>query len=46
MSKGKEAEVPGVEINPAGLLPHDTSYYTYMGSLTTPSCTEDVMWFV
>lgn len=43
---GKEKEIPGVEINPAGLLPHDTAYYTYMGSLTAPPCTEDVVWFV
>lgn len=43
---GKEKEVPGVEINPGGLLPHDTAYYTYVGSLTAPPCTEDVVWFV
>jgi carbonic anhydrase len=45
-TKGKEEEIPGVEINPAGLLPHDTGYYTYMGSLTAPPCTEGVTWFV
>jgi carbonic anhydrase len=44
--RGKEEEIPGVEINPAGLLPHDTAYYTYIGSLTAPPCTEDVVWFV
>jgi carbonic anhydrase len=41
-----EEEVVGVEVNPAGLLPHDTAYYTYMGSLSAPPCTEGVMWFV
>lgn len=46
MTEGKEEEIPGVAINPAGLLPNDTSYYTYMGSLTAPPCTEDVVWFV
>ena len=33
-------------INPAGLLPADRGYWTYMGSLTTPPCTEGVRWIV
>src|ERR1700723_4023366 len=46
MTKGDEQEVAGVEVNPAGLLPHDTAYYTYMGSLPAPPCREGVTWFV
>lgn len=43
---GAEHEVPGVEINPTGLLPRETSYYRYEGSVTAPPCTEGVTWFV
>lgn len=43
---GKEEEIPGVEIDPSGLVPHDTTYYMYEGSLTAPPCTEGVTWFV
>src|SRR5690242_14681787 len=43
---GKEEAIAGVEVNPTGLLPRDTSYYTYSGSLTAPPCSEGVTWFV
>lgn len=44
---GKAHEIPGVQFNPAGLLPRNTAaYYKYTGSQTAPPCTEGVMWFV
>jgi carbonic anhydrase len=33
-------------VNAGGLLPADRGYWTYMGSLTTPPCTEGMRWFV
>ena len=42
----QEAAVPGVEIDPAGLLPGNLGYYTYTGSVTAPPCNENVTWFV
>jgi carbonic anhydrase len=43
----EELAIAGVEIDPAGLLPRQSGhYYTYMGSVTAPPCTEHVEWFI
>lgn len=37
---------PAEAIDLNKLLPENRSYWTYMGSLTTPPCTEGVLWMV
>jgi carbonic anhydrase len=44
--KGKAVEVPGVTVDATTLLPADHGYYTFLGSLTTPPCSEGVTWYV
>ncbi|WP_310384651.1 carbonic anhydrase family protein [Roseateles sp.] len=45
LEKGQALAAPGLlDLNQ--LLPEDRSYFTYMGSLTTPPCSEGVLWMV
>ncbi len=46
LEKGGEVTPPGQGFDVARLLPEGRRYYTFMGSLTTPPCTEDVQWLV
>ena len=45
LEKG-EALAAQVQIDLGQLLPAERGYYTYMGSLTTPPCSEGVLWMV
>jgi carbonic anhydrase len=45
--RGETAQViEGERVNPNELLPANRAYYSFMGSLTTPPCSEGVQWLV
>ncbi len=46
IAAGPEHAVAGMNFNVASLLPVQQGYYHFMGSLTTPPCSEGVSWYV
>jgi len=46
LQQDKPVVRPELKIDPTQLLPAKRNYYTFTGSLTTPPCTEDVLWLV
>jgi len=46
LDSGDRVRMPQGLLNLTELLPTDQRYYQFMGSLTTPPCTEGVLWMV
>jgi carbonic anhydrase len=46
LDAGDRVRMPAELLNMNELLPKDQRYYQFMGSLTTPPCTENVLWMV
>jgi len=46
LEPGQTVKLPKVLVNARDLMPTDKSYYRYMGSLSTPPCSEGVSWYI
>ncbi|MDR0440177.1 MAG: carbonic anhydrase family protein [Candidatus Accumulibacter sp.] len=46
LERGGETALSGLAIDVSPLLPKNRGYFTFLGSLTTPPCTEGAQWIV
>ncbi len=46
LGKGDRVPLPTGSVEVANMLPKDPRYYQFMGSLTTPPCSEEILWMV